>query len=144
MSSPLVQATIEEAIRERLIDSGEVFDLIGTRVYPGILSNTLTFPPGAIAFRVVSRETDELLAPPGSTGLDTTRFRFFCTARGSGAYGQAKALDKALRQRLEGLRTTIGGVFINRCHFVSGLDFYDEVTQTHQFAADYEVVAREP
>lgn len=140
---------VEEALYKLLSANPGLSSLVSARIFPGVLAQTVTYP--AIAYRVVGRDHVERLESRASGGLANSRIRFFSVAKGGVlAYAMAKAVDEALRLALQGFSgeisdgaspettLTIDGIFP-----ISTLDFYDDPTQTHQIASDFDVWATE-
>ncbi len=144
---------VEEAIFQLLTQDMDVAALIGTRIYAGLLPETVVYP--AVAFRLIQHADVERLEAPGVNGLERSRIRFFSTARRvdeTRAYAIAKGLDRAIRKALLGVDQTITdttkspqeslrlqGVFQESSH-----DLYDDETQTHQVISDFDVWSEDP
>lgn len=126
---------VEQAVKERLVSSGEVYAIVGGRVYAPVLSDRIVYP--AVAFRTVQVEDFNSFDGSGDRS-DRSTVRFFST---DDSYEGAKRLAKALKIRIHGFKGTIGSVVIHGIHRVREVDFYDSETQTHQVISDYEVMA---
>lgn len=133
------------ALRLLLIADAGVSALVSTRIYPGILEQTVTLP--AIAYRRVNEEPEIRLESRGSAGLQLSRWRFFATANGNGAYVAATAIDEAVRLAIhgysgtvdDGLSPSVDSLEIHGIFKENAFDIYDDTTKTHQVVADYAV-----
>jgi hypothetical protein len=139
---------LEAALRTLLGDDNGVSNIVGSRIFPGVLPQTVQYP--AMAYRLVSREHERRLEPRGSSGLARSRFRFFSTAKGATAYADAKRLDEALRLCLDGYHGVVSDdqspastLRIHGAFAQTTFDQYDDKTQTHQVLTDYDVWAEE-
>lgn len=139
---------VDQAVRKLLATDAGVIAIASTRIYGGILSQDATQP--SVTYRVVSRDHEEDL--DGPSGLRTSRFRIYSTARKKvGDYTVAKQLDEAVRLALHGFSGTVTDltvsppetIEIQRVFAASSFDFYDDKTETHQIISDYLVTAHE-
>jgi hypothetical protein len=137
---------VEEALSLVLRANAELVALVAGRIYPNVLPQVVTYP--AISYRLVSRRHIDQLSNRGSTGLASSRFRFFSTS--DTGYAQVKRVAEALRLCLQGYRGTVsdGGspaitLYIQNIEPMLAFDFYDDPTQTHQVISDFEVWAQE-
>lgn len=122
--------------------------LVSTRIQTGVLSQTSTYP--AIVFRLSSREYFQILVG-GVARMARSHYQFFSTAKGpatSSAYGDAKRIDRALRQVLTGFHGTVWngaspGDSLDIHNIVPDItrDIYDDLTQVYQVQCDYDVWA---
>lgn len=141
---------VEQAIFKILRSDAAVAALCGTRIHPGVLPQSVIFP--AIAFRTVFFEDQTRLEYPGSSGFGTWRIRTFAVMRGEDGYDVAKRLDKQIRLAMQGFRGTVVDDTVSpqeflviQCVFTNTtFDLpYDDKTQTHQIASDFDVTAEE-
>lgn len=98
---------IKQAITILLKEDPGIAALIGTRIHPGYLPQTVIYP--AIAWRRKDRKSSYVL---GSTKpavkLITTWFEFACWAQGQHGDFEAEDLDDALFDLLDGYAGVIG------------------------------------
>jgi hypothetical protein len=135
---------VEQAIFQLLSESADVSAFVGTRIYPSILPQDVTYP--AIAYRLAGYEGVERLEPRGVSGLARHRIRTFATVQGIGNYETAKELQDAIRLCLSGFQgTCIDGaspddsIDVRGISIVTAYDFYEPDTETHQVIADWDV-----
>lgn len=134
---------IGEAIPLILNANAALVALVSTRMWPGSLPQTATYP--ALAYRKPdSRQTRHL---GGSTGLASSTYRFFSAAtKATGGYGAATRVNEALRMCFEEFDrgfVQVGSpvtaeIFIQGIEpDITGDHPYDDQTQTYQVYADY-------
>lgn len=139
---------IHEAIRLKLLADAGV-SAITTRIYPGVLSQSVTYP--AIAYRITGKDPVLKLEERGRNGLARFSIRFFSTTdRAHGGYDTAKNLDDAIRLCLEGFRGSISNddspietVEIDGIFHSNTFDGYEDRTETFQVLTEYDVWAEE-
>lgn len=136
---------VENALFKILKTNAALIALIQTRVYPGVLPQTVEYP--AIAYRRVGKEKVKVLDPSGTLyDLVKYRFRFFATSKGADKYGEAKKLEKLIEFALDFQGTVIDDtVSPVESYEIQGIfpetsfDQYDDKTQTHQAVSDFSV-----
>jgi Protein of unknown function (DUF3168) len=127
---------VQQAIFQHLTTAGEVFAILGRRVYPvGETPEKAEYP--LIMYRVSTVVDHPSETSQGDTN-DTSTFRFFCTD--TSAWGAALCA-KALKKRLNGSTFTVDQVFVHGCHRISEADFNDDETGFFQTIAEYEIHA---
>lgn len=139
---------VQEAIRRYLLANVNLSAQVGTRIYPGFLSQGVTYP--AIAYRRFDKNIVENLDEEngGHAGLALFQFRFFSTTdKAHGGYDTANQVDELIRLAIQGFKGSvtynaetveIQGIF----HRFTG-DGYDDETETFQVISDYDVWAEE-
>lgn len=128
---------IEEAIHTTLIGDATLAALVGTRVYNLRLPQKPTYP-GVTLARV---STDEDLAHDGPTGYETARFQIDSYAATSAA---VRAVANAVRDALNGLSGTAGGVVIHVISFENQVDEWGDLLDVWRITQDYMVQWRRP
>lgn len=139
---------VEEALQIILRANAGLTALVGTRITPGVLSQSSAYP--AIAYRLVDRDHATHLSGRASTGLARSGFRFFSASKGATAYSDTKRVNEALRLALMGFSGTVQSaasppltLHIQRIEPTGTREFYDDPTQTWQVQSDYDVWASE-
>lgn len=121
--------SIETELRDKLLADGTVSGLVGTRIYPVVLPQGVTYP--AIAYSRVSGERLHHLG--GASGRGLPRISFSMWGR---TYTEAYSVADAVRHVLDGfngLLTTIkASVLIE-----NEMDDYDDTVQKHRVNQDY-------
>jgi hypothetical protein len=93
--------TVESDLRTYLIADTTVQGIIGTRMYPRVLPQGVTYP--AIRYYLASVVENRSLSGPG--GKERARLTVDSYAE---TYSQAKALAKAVKARINGLAASVG------------------------------------
>jgi hypothetical protein len=133
----------EQALAKLLKAHAGVAALVGTRIYPGgVLPQSVTYP--AIAYQMVGATS--ILALTEVSRTREKRVRFWSATEGVGTYGNAKALDLAVRACLAGYTGTVSDglspastIHIQAVLPLSSFDLYEAETQTHMVVSDYTV-----
>lgn len=149
---------VEEALKILILENAGVSALIGTRLYPGSLPQTATYP--ALSYRLERRRGIQRLDPRGTGDILTLSVvRFFSSAKGNNAYSTAKAIDAALFQCLYGFNGTVTNtalspqqsLYIDGIHDIDSRDFEFDSAEanalllgTKQVLSDYGVWAPRP
>src|SRR5678815_5321194 len=131
-----------------LLADATVLSMVGSRIYPSVLSQSTTFP--AISFRLQNEEEIEE-ALTEKAGIPVAEFIFYSTARGESAPDVAAALDKAVRLALQTFHrgtvsdngSPVQSLYIQRIRKDFSTDFYDDTTQTHQAVSRFQVWAEQ-
>lgn len=97
---------IEAALYTKLTGDSAVAALVSARVYNTRLPQKPTYP--AVAYARIS--TGETMAHDGPVGYETARFQIDSYAQ---TFSEARALADAVRDCLNGLHATVGGVVIH-------------------------------
>lgn len=139
---------VEEALAILLRANAALVTLVGNRIYPGALSQTVAYP--AIAYRLVDREHVTNLTGRTSSGLARSRFWFISTGKGLNGYADSKRVNEALRLCLFGYHGVVSNTSspvvsldIHNIVAVRTEDLYDDATQTYQVGCAYDVWAAE-
>lgn len=145
---------VEVALQIILRADAGVTALVSTRITAGVLGQSTVFP--AIAFRLSARDFSGVISGSDTESgtvlaLATSRYQFFSTARGPAAgstYGEAKRIDRALRNCLAGFSGTVANsssppdtLDIQYILPAMTREFYDDTTQTWQVQSDFQVWA---
>lgn len=114
-------ATVEEALRSKLVGTAAVTALVGQRVYPLVLPDGQALP--AVVYQRVTTARGASHTATVGRGLVNATMQFACIGL---TYGSARAVATAVRQALEWLRETISGVDVDAIHFGDEEDGYSE------------------
>lgn len=139
---------VEEALFKLLTEDAGVSPLIGTRIYPGDLTETTTYP--AIAVRTET-DTPEPVLDSRVVGVPQKNFDFYVCSKGprndAQAYRQLRRVVEAMRLCLQGYSGVVGdalspesfvtiqGIFRDVENDIP----YDDKTGTHRSIARYNV-----
>lgn len=142
---------IGQALGLILSGSGAVNAFVNGRIYEPVLpqkvaAGSTQYP--AIAYRQNDDEHVDLLHSPMSA-LTKTEYVIFSVSKGPGNLSEARRLNQAIRDLLEGFQGTVtdGTVSPVETLEVQGIfpgtsrDAYDDQTQTHQVITQYEIWA---
>lgn len=126
-------AELEEAVYAILVEDAAVGALVGTRVYPQRIPQDVELP--AVAY---SRISTRRAQRHGGTGegrrLARARVQVNCEA---GSYGQAKALASAVVGALDGVQTTVAGVWVQGSWAEGEGDEYGETDGIYGVRQDF-------
>ena len=106
---------VEKALCTILNNTAAVTDIIGTSIYPEVLSPDATLP--ALVYQQISGVRDHVTAGP--SGLASPRFQLTCWAA---TYQRAAELAEAVRQTLDGYSGTVVGIIIQAIHLLDESD----------------------
>jgi hypothetical protein len=133
---------VEEAVSLILRADAGLAGLVGTRIYPGVLPQTVTYP--ALVYRLNDREHTIHMEPRHATGLTRSEMILFSTGKN---YADGKRVNEAVRLALYGFRGTVGTVpdtlDIQVILPLWTDELYEDRTQTWQVRASYNVYASE-
>jgi hypothetical protein len=138
-----VSLPVNAALRILALQHAPLVALIADRMIDPVLDQAGPYP--AIAYRRIGGGEEPTLTS-GTDGHAEAVYRFFSTSKGQHTKAVAVAVDAALRDAILGFAGTITNSAsppqsgdIQTIFFQSTRDFYDDLTQTHQVATDYEV-----
>lgn len=134
-------AGLEEGLVSHLKNNAGVAALVGTRVHPLILPQQATQP--ALVYLIVSDDRPQ--SHSGPTGLARPRIQIDCwsaTISTGGTYGQAKAIERAVRAALEGFIGTMGTVSVRGVTLDTAQDLFDEEGQRYRVRMDWFIAYR--
>jgi hypothetical protein len=118
--------TPEAAVHARLISHPEVAGLVGTRVYPVTLPQTVTLP--AVSYlRVLAQHSHTYEGP-----CDLARARIQIDAWAA-AYGQAKAVAEAIRHALAHFQDAT----VQAALATTERDLYEPDVRTYRVSSDW-------
>lgn len=128
---------MEEAIIAYLLACPAVAALLGDRLTPGVRTQGAPLP--AAVFNLISDLPD--YTNDGATGLVEARVQLESLGV---TYADAKALSRAVRDRLSGLRATVGGWAIQGVFQRNARDTFthDAPEKIHGVQADFTVWAK--
>jgi hypothetical protein len=89
---------VEEAIVQILRLYTPLSDIIGSRIYPLFMPQTMTFP--AVYYEQGDEQEEATLEDPGSGGLVRVTIEFVSCSKGTGNFGDCRRTADALRQAL--------------------------------------------
>lgn len=104
---------------------------IGTRMYPQVLPQNVTFP--AISYSLTSRESVREL-PNGPAGRARPQITISAWALD---YIDATALADAIRIRLDGFKGAMGASMVGSTMLERTFDFYEDDVKAHRIISDY-------
>ena len=130
---------LEAGIQQLLAANGGVQAVIGTRIYPVLVPEDVTYP--CASFQVISDVPEYLL--DGTQGIGTTRIQVDTWSGGASnaTYAAAKAAQVAIRAVLETFRgalpdgTQIAGIFV-----ANALDTFEQDARAYRTTTDYMVM----
>lgn len=117
---------IERALREKLLSTQKLTQIVGQRVYPIMLPEKVPLP--ALVFGRVSTQ-GSFLSHSGSTGIMTSVFEVGCIAKDVQV---AKELARLIRATFSGFHGSIEGFKIYRTTVENEFDEFDPETGTYQ------------
>jgi hypothetical protein len=112
-------ADIEQALHAYVTADATVGGLIGSRMYPQILPQGVTYP--CLRYQRVSGPRD--YTHNGASGWVRGRVQFDAYAP---TYAGAKALFNAVRSRLSGFKGTMATVTVGSCLLLNEMDAWEE------------------
>ena len=105
-------------------DAG-VSAIVGTRIYPVIIGEKVTFP--AIEYSVVTRPKDTQKTQASDHDLEVVTFHFWADIQqGQDGYTKVCNIDLAVRAALDFVEGTAAGVTVEHCHFDESKDILAE------------------
>lgn len=132
--------SIEALIYTRLSGFAGLTALVATRIYPNVAPQNVA-PPYVVYRRITATR-------PGAMGADTgivrARFQFDVFAGGTDAVGAAQGFDDAaavreqVRLALQRWRSA-GPPVVQATFLDSQIDLYEDDTELHHLADDYEI-----
>ncbi len=140
---------VEEAIVQILRLYTPLTDIIGARIYPMFMPQTMTFP--AVYYEQSDEQEEATLEDPGSGGLVRVTVDFISASKGVGNFGDCRRTADALRQGLiafpggyvEDIDLPGRSIMIQKIFPADiGTDHdYDSITQIYRFARSFNVWA---
>ena len=106
--------SLEEGLKAALAADGTVNGLVSGRIYPEIMSESVTYP--AISYTRISTVPWQILT--GVATFTQVRIQIDCWAS---SYSGVKALASAMKNAIHGVRA-LGSVDIEHCFMVSQQD----------------------
>lgn len=124
---------VEEALVTKLRATSAVSTLVSTRIYPSHAPQTATTP--YVVFDLVGGNV--LGTHDGGSSLRDGRVSFSCIAS---TYASAKAIAKAIKGTLSGLKETLSGVAVAIHTTYEDEDMYDDLLSLHVVVTDFELI----
>lgn len=109
--------------------------LVGTRIYPNLQPQQVA--DKSVTFRRISSQ--RVSAMGADTGLVRARYEFDAWADN---YDDARAIADQLRLCFQRWNTTTGTV-VQDVYVLNDVELYEDDTQTHHVAVDFEFIYRE-
>lgn len=124
--------TIKAAIYSRLSNYTNLTDLVGLRIYPGIAPQNTATP-----YVTIQKISDEPVpAMSADTGLERPRFQIDSW---SDQPLEAENVDVQVRAALQRYSGTLAGTTIQVSFLENSVDLYDQETELHHVATDFEI-----
>ncbi|HSG51145.1 MAG TPA: DUF3168 domain-containing protein [Rheinheimera sp.] len=112
-------------IYAKLSATSAVTALVGTRIYPVFVPEDSTYP--AIVFTVTNQPTDDQKERKSDHDTAQVTFTYWAEVKqGADAYAALDNVDLAVRNALDFVTGTAGGVTVEGCKYVSSADGMDE------------------
>lgn len=113
-------------IFSKLSDTSAVTALVSTRIYPVIMPQEAVFP--AIIYSVSNKPLDANMKDRGPYhDQATVVFNFWADIKyGQDAYTSLDAIDVAVRNAIDFVSDTAGGVTCETCKYIGGEDMFSE------------------
>lgn len=127
--------SIESALYDRARTFAGLSALVGTRIYPNLQPQQVA--DKSVTFRRISSQ--RVSAMGADTGLVRARYQFDAWAK---TYDGARAIADQLRLAFQRWNTTTGTV-VQDVYVLNDVELYEDDTQTHHVAVDFDVVYRE-
>jgi hypothetical protein len=128
---------IEDAIYTRLAAVSAVSSLVSTRIYPGLLPESPTYP--AVVFRFLSEQTFPAMG--ADAGVTKRRLQVDCWATTATAAQQLGDAVTTALSRFQGTVSYTGGSTVIDDIYRDGvMDLYDGKARVHQRAVDFIVM----
>jgi hypothetical protein len=124
---------IERGLYQRLVDT---VPAVGSRVYPVLLPQNVTYPAITYDLVVDPRALDH------SGRTNTTRASYQITSW-SPSYATAKIVARAVRESLEDFSGAMDTASVSTIFADGGRDLYDDDVKIHHHAADYTILYKE-
>lgn len=129
---------VEAGIQQLLAANAGVQAVIGTRIYPVLVPEDVTYP--CASYQVISDVPLYLLA--GSVALETKRIQIDTWSGGASnaTYTAVKAAQAAIRAALESFRgplpdgTIVAGIFV-----ANAIDSFEQDARSYRTSTDYMV-----
>lgn len=123
---------LEEGLFRKLQSDTTLVGLLGTRMHPGRLPQTPTYP--ALVYKRVSGVRVRHLRGPA--GLAHARLQLDVYAA---TYAQGKAVADRIRVVLDDLAADYGSVVVQGAFLLMEQDVFEEAVDKHRVILDYEV-----
>lgn len=122
-------ASIEQALRDKLLADADVSALVGARVYPVVLPRNTAYPA-----TTVQQISEARVYAMGTKGLlPASRFQF---THWSPSYGTVKDLSAKARKALDGFSGVQSSITIQLIRFAGEIDLYEPLGEVHKIAMD--------
>lgn len=132
---------VGQYIYTKLAATSAVTALVGTRIYPVFIAQEAALP--AIAYTVDNRPTDAMKDKKADHDTATVTFTFWADAsQGADAYSALDSVDLAVRNALDFVTGTAGGVTVEACKYVGSIDGMDADSMTLSRTATYQFITR--
>ena len=114
--------TIEEALRQLILNSTQVSDIVGERFYPGVAPQGSDAP--YCTYLMFNTATATTKFSPSTA--DTDRLRIDCVAP---TFGEAVGLANAIRKKIDKFSGTVDDFDIDEIWYIDKSDDFDEGTR---------------
>ena len=116
---------VGQYIYTKLSGTSAVSALVGSRIYPVFLPQTAAYP--AIVYRMTNEPNErQMKTQAADHDRATVTFNFWADAsQGANAYAALDSIDKAVRDALDFVEATAGGVTVEHCHYDNSSDDFD-------------------
>lgn len=128
----MTAANMEQALYSILSDDTAVKALVAARIYPSIIPPDAALP--AIAYQRVSAM--RVKSHGGPSSLARPRFQITCLAR---SYGSARAVADATRGALDGIKKTVGNVWVQAAFVQNEFDTFTVEDDLYTVRQDFYV-----
>ncbi len=140
---------VEEAVVQILRLYTPLTDIIGSRIYPMFMPQTMTYP--AVYYEESDEQEEAILGDPGNGGLVRITIDFISVSKGIGTFGDCRRTADMVRQALiafpggyvEDINAPGRAIQIQKMFPADiGTDHdYDSTTQIYRFARSFNVWA---
>lgn len=123
--------SIQTDVRDFLIADAAIAAIIGSRMYPDILPQNVTYP--AISYSMAARESVRDI-PNGPAGRARPRLTINAWSL---VYDQASELSDAIRLRLDGFKGVMGASDVGAIRLDNMFDVFEDEVQAYRILNDY-------
>ena len=123
---------IEKGVYSRLSTDSTLTAIVGTKIFAGRIEQEVS-PPFVMFWRVSGSRPDSLT---GHNGMTRANIQVDCFAT---TYGQIKAINDAVRLRLDGFKGTMGTEEAKACRMTGEREYYDQEAELFISSLDFSI-----
>jgi hypothetical protein len=128
-------------IYAKLSATSAVTALVGSRIYPVFIPEDATYP--AIVFSITNQPTDNQKERKSDHDTSQVTFTYWAEVKqGADAYAALDNVDLAVRNAIDFVAATAGGIQVEACKYISSADGMDENAMFLSRTAVYQFITR--